>query len=290
MWFFIALLSAFFDASKNVLTKHKIHRFHSLTIAWTWMVANVLLLVPLMFLVPWPNLTQELWGLILIGVAADLLGLVLYIEGLRHCDLSLSLPLLALSPPILTLSSFWLNGELPNLYALLGILLVVMGIYFLNFKRHEHWFEPILAIGRQRGTRLIAAAALIWGLSGGLHKAGIVATNPFFYGGVNALLVLVFLTPIVLVVCPQEMKRVWKPTNLKVLLPIAILDSLSILTQLLAKSMTFAVFAISVKRTGIIMAVLLAWLFLGERIKSRILPILVLVAGVIVIALSQYFP
>jgi drug/metabolite transporter (DMT)-like permease len=205
MWFLIALLSAFFDASKNVLTKHKIHRFHSLTIAWTWMIADFLILVPLMFFVKWPVMTQELWTIIIMGGILDLICLILYIEGLRHCDLSLSLPMLALSPPVLLFSSYWFNGEMPNASALLGIVLVVIGIYFLNFKRGEHWFEPVMAIFRQPGTRLIALSALIWGVSGGLQKSGIILGGPFFYAGANTILVFSLLTPIVLLVSPQEL-------------------------------------------------------------------------------------
>lgn len=289
MWFFLSLFSALFDATKNVLTKHKIHRFHSLTIAWTWALANLVLLVPLVLFSGWVSVSGSFWWVVVLSSAMDVVALIIYIEGLRHSDLSLSLPMLALSPLVLTISSLVLNGEAPNQYALVGITMVIVGLYFLNFKRKEHWFAPIMAITQQRGTLLIALVALLWGVSGALHKRGLVEAGPFFYLAANATLVFVMMTPIAILFSYKEFKRLWKKENLQVLLPIATLDSLGILTQVLAKNLTYAVFVISVKRMSIILAALLAWIFLGERIKSRILPILILVLGVMLIALSQYF-
>jgi len=286
MWLLFALLSAIFDSGKNVLAKKNTTHYNSVLISWTWVSISSLILVPLMFLAPLPHLTQQFWLAVISAGLLDVFSLVLYVEALRHSELSLSLPMLAFTPLFLIGSGYLINNELPNLIGFLGIFLVMCGVYFLNFKDAKHWLAPIAAIFKNRGAFLVFVVAIIWGVTGSIHKVGIVSSNALFYGGASSLFVLFFLTPLAFMKDRKQFISCLKPAHMVRLLPMGLLDGLSIFFQLLAQSLTLSVFAISLKRTSIIFSSLLAWYFFKEDIRHRILPILLMVGGIILITLA----
>jgi drug/metabolite transporter (DMT)-like permease len=288
MWLLFGLLSASTDAGKNVLAKRSTGTFNSIVITWAWVAYSLILLLPLMFWGGIPALDQTFWLAFSARVVLDIISLVLYVEALRRSDLSLTLPMLALTPLFLLGSGLLLNNEWPSTLSLAGVLLIVAGTYFLNFKRGMlHALEPLQAIYKNTGALMMLAVAIIWGVTGSLHKLAILHSNPYFYTGLGALVIAVILTPLAWWSSHEDFKKAASKEYLPQLLPIGILDGITVLSQFIGQSITLTVLVISLKRTSIIFSSLMGWALFKEDIRTRIAPICVMVLGVILIALGK---
>jgi len=154
------------------------------------------------FFVVW-NLTEgahlpgsEYWlpGLssTLINVAANLA----FIEAVRRSPLSLTVPLLSLTPVFTTLLAIPMLGEIPQPRQWLGIGAVVVGAFWLNLSRGSISVQGAWkAFLREPGSRLMVGVSLMWSLAMPLDKLAVEAASPSFHGvvlnvGVAAALVL----------------------------------------------------------------------------------------------------
>jgi drug/metabolite transporter (DMT)-like permease len=287
MWLLLGLFSAATDAGKNVLAKHNTKSFNSIVVTWAWVTYSLFILIPVMFIKGIPQLDMVFWQTFVVRIILDFVSLLMYIEAIKRTDLSLSMPMLALSPLFLLVSGYFLNGEFPSNLALIGVLLIVVGTYFLNFKgRHLPWYEPITCVVQDRGTTLMLGASIIWGITGSLHKLAILHSNPYFYTGLGALTLAVLYTPLAWFASREDFKKSFSREYLPKLVPVGLLDGLTVLSQFVGQSMSLTVLVISLKRTSIIFSSILGWWLFGEKIGKRIVPICMMVAGVVLIAVG----
>lgn len=287
MWFLLSLVSAFSDANKNVLAKLNTRHFPSIVVTWAWTTFSLIILIPVMFFGGIPYLSSLFWAAFSLRIVLDVISLVLYVEAIKLSDLSLTLPMLTLSPIFLIFSGLLINQELPGPLGLLGVLCIVGGAYLLNLKKDTtHWLEPVQTLINDRGTLLMLVVAMIWGVTGSLHKYAINLTNPFFYTGFGAITLSIIFTVWSLWKYPQDMKRALQKEHLLKIIPIGLFDGVTTLTQFMAQSMSLTVFVIAVKRTSILFSSVLGWLLFKEPVKQRLFPIGLMIVGVALISLS----
>lgn len=286
MWILLGLFSAFSDASKNVLAKHNTKSFDSLVISWAWVTYSLIILIPIMILKGIPSLDGIFWLALSARTALDVMAIILYVNALKRTDLSLSLPMLALTPLFLLFTGLAINQEFPKPLGLIGVGAIVLGTYLLNFKKNEKFYQPFLAIYQNKGAFMMFCVAIIWGLTGSLHKLAILHSDPYFYTAFGALVLALIFTPLAIWSNKQDFMRALRPENLPKIVPVGILDGLTVLSQMIGQSIALTVFIISLKRTSIIFSTILGWLLFKEPIKQRVIPICLMVAGVILISLS----
>lgn len=286
MWIFLGLISAFSDASKNVLAKHNTKSFDSLVISWAWVAYSLIILIPVLLLNGIPALNGIFWLAFSARTVLDVIAVILYVNALKHTDLSLSLPMLALTPLFLLFTGLAINHEFPKPFGLIGVGLIVLGTYLLNFKKNEKFYQPFLAIYQNKGTFMMFLVAIIWGLTGSLHKLAILHSDPYFYTAFGALVLAIIFTPLAILSNKQDFMKALRPESLPKIVPVGILEGVTVLTQMIGQSIALTVFIISLKRTSIIFSSIMGWLFFKEPIKQRIIPICLMVAGVILILLS----
>lgn len=143
---------------------------------------------------PSPDSAYWLPGLssTLINVAANLA----FIEAVRRSPLSLTIPLLSLTPVFTTLLAIPLLGEEPEPRQWIGIGAVVVGAFWLNLGRGSISFSLAWrGFLREPGSRLMVAVALMWSVAMPLDKLAVEAAGPAFHGlilsaGVAAVLVI----------------------------------------------------------------------------------------------------
>lgn len=123
-------------------------------------------------------------GSTLINVGANLA----FIEAVRRSPLSLTIPLLSLTPVFTTLLAIPMLGETPEGRQWIGIVAVVLGAFWLNLGRGEisiaEAWEGFL---REPGSRLMVGVALAWSLAMPLDKMAVSAASPAFHGVVLSL-------------------------------------------------------------------------------------------------------
>jgi drug/metabolite transporter (DMT)-like permease len=115
---------------------------------------------------------------VVLNIAANLL----FFAALRNSQLSVTIPLLSLTPVFTALLAIPMLGEVPALRQWLGILLVVAGAFVLNLPADGSMSPAAMArawIG-ERGAGLMVLVALFWSLTGPFDKmATAKASGPF---------------------------------------------------------------------------------------------------------------
>ena len=118
--------------------------------------------------------------------------------------------------------------------------------------------------------------ALLWGITANLDKTGIQASSPLAWIiGLNSVLSVGFL-PLVL----PKLKTLKHGKTLRALLPIGLMNALSLLSQMTALQMALVPYVISIKRTSTLMSAVLGFVVFKEKgFKERLLGALVMLAG-----------
>ena len=127
-------------------------------------------------------------GTIALNVAANLA----FLQAVRVSPLSLTIPYLSLTPVFATVLAIPLLGELPTALQNGGIVLVVVGAFWLNLPADGS--VSLRAVGRglveERGSLLMILTALCWSLAAPLDKLAIGASSP----ALHALIMMTGIT------------------------------------------------------------------------------------------------
>src|SRR3954470_19724061 len=116
---------------------------------------------------PRPGYFVPAFASVALNVAANLL----YLEGMRISPLSVTVPLLSLTPAFASLLAIPLLGERPTPLQALGILMVVAGAIGLHWRRRSA--EDDGRHGTVKGALMIAFTALLWSLTSPLDKLAV---------------------------------------------------------------------------------------------------------------------
>lgn len=286
MWIILSFLTAVCEAFKDGLCKKSLKSFDVFTISWVWKVFSLPFIFPLIFFTPIPEyLPVEFWMALLVGGGLNILATLLYIRAINLSDLSITLPLLSFTPVFLLFTSPVMVGDVPTLPGYIGVFFIFAGSYLLGIKDRSTIFGPLLAIVKEPGARLMLMVALIWSVAANMDKIGVMATSPFFWAICVQSFISLGLT-IVLIFNRSALKG-RLGGNLKILLLIGFFTGAGFVFQMTAIKIGLVPYVIAIKRTSIIMGVLIGGLYFMEKdLKTRVLAAAVMLAGVFLIAVS----
>lgn len=228
------------------------------------------------------------WTPALASVVLNILANLFLLEGMRIAPLSVSVPLLSLTPVFATLLAIPLLGERPSAAGVAGILMVIAGAIWL------HW-QPAAAISgtngmaepeaerrrKLKGALLVALTSLLWSMTIPLDKLAVKkAAVPFhalvLNAGVAAGVLLVLLGQRRL----GDIVRARRVPGIFVLA--LVVSSLALGLQLLALPLMFVGTIETLKRgIGNFMALVSGWIFFREAVTlAKALALGLMAAGV----------
>ncbi len=252
-------------------------------------MALVRWLFPLPFLaalgisLAWPAVDATFWLAVAAALPLELLAALAYMKALKICHLSLCLPLLAFTPVFLILTGWLVLGETLNVSGLAGIALVAGGSYSLGLgTERAAWWEPLAALAREPGARLMLLVAAIYSLTAALGKLAILHSEPAFFG--------VFYPAVVggCLLAGYPFSRTPQVSALTARWTFGLLVGLAVAAEIICHvfgmSLAPAAYLIAVKRLSILFSVILGAWVLGERpFLPRLLAAALMVTGVALI-------
>ncbi len=283
-WFLFAFLTALFESLKDVTLKHNLRQIPVQVGAWAWMFFSLPLLWPALLL-SGPTLPEgPFWVALAVNGVLNATAISLYTAALQRSDISLTVPMLAFSPLFLLLTAPLIVGELPTFWGIVGVVLVVAGAYLLNVRAsHQGYLAPYRALLREPGARLMLAVAFIWSIAATVDKIGVQHSSPLMWAASMNGVIALALTPLMLRV-PGSLGNV--RARWPLLLLVGSLAGLSVLCQMMAISLTLVAYVIAIKRTSILLGVVLgALLFREQGLRERLAGVLVMLLGVLCIVL-----
>jgi drug/metabolite transporter (DMT)-like permease len=286
IWFLFAFLTAIFESIKDVFSKKGLSVINEYIIAWSLWFFALPILIPILCFIGFQPVNNVFWHSLFVGGVLNVIATVLYMKAIKYSDLSITVPLVAFTPLFLLITSPLIVGEFPSLFGLIGVILIVIGSYFLKFnRRHNGYLEPFKSLINEKGPRFMLIVAFIWSISSNVDKIGVLNSNPVQWITAMSVFVSLMLTPFMLFGMKKDMGKFF--VDLRVLLPIGFVYSFTILCQMTAISLTLVAYTISIKRTRAIFTVLWGYLIFKERdIKNRLLGSMIMVLGVLFITFS----
>lgn len=279
MWYFISVLSGFFFASADALSKKEARRTPAIVLAWVREFYALPFLLAILFFIDIPELQPGFWTAIFICVAIDLLTTFLYMRAIQIAPLSLTVPYLGLSPIFLLLIPAIVLGERLTTIGIIGVLLVSIGTYTLQIDRAKYgFFEPWLAIFRNRGSLYMFCVAILYSVTATYGKVAIIKSSPLFMTAVYFTLLALGFTLIVLYTERKNYRVLFANPLQKFSIGFAM--AMMAVTHFTAIGMIQVAYMISIKRLSLLFAILYgALLFKETNIKERLLGGIIIIAG-----------
>ncbi|XZO02509.1 MAG: EamA family transporter [Microcoleus sp.] len=284
-WLILGIFTAFFEAVKDVFGKQNLKKSDEYVVAWSLSFFSVISLSPWVIYTGIPALNSQFWFALLIGGSINAVTALLYIKAIKVSDLSLTVPLVALTPLFMLLTSPLIVGEYPKLFDYIGIFLIVTGSYLLNIKdKSQGYLAPFKALVKEPGPKLMLMVAFLWSITSNFDKIGVQNSSPIFWIFSIFGTMSILLLPILLHKTPNPSRKILK--QLPMLAAMGFFNAIGVLCQMQALTLTLVVQVIAIKRTSVLMGVLFGhFIFKEKDIQQRLLGAAIMVFGVFAISL-----
>jgi drug/metabolite transporter (DMT)-like permease len=220
------------------------------------------------------------WQPFACGLAINFFAYQLYARAIRASPISLTIPFLAFTPIVMPLTSWLIIGrqEVPGPAGVAGDVLVGVGAFLLHGRSlRDGPLAPLRAIAREPGTRLMLIVAACWTITANCDKAAVTASSSatYFFLLHVAFTLLFGLTLIpVRRVALRDLRGAAGR-----LLVLGLLCGATLAFQGVAYTRTRAPSVIAIKRSGLLISILIGCLGFKEGPLRERLPAGALMAG-----------
>lgn len=283
----LAFGTAISEALKDIFSKRNLIHVDEYTAAFSMHLVISVLLAPVVLITGIEAMSTKFLIALLASTILQLMVILLYMKAIKRSELSVTVPLVTLTPLFMLLTSPIILGEFPGIVGLVGILLIVAGTYILNIgESKKSILAPFKNIITNQGSRYMLIVAFIWSITANIDKIGVEETSPIYWAFTKDLIIMLYLLPIMLVKSSQPMKQL-KSRGLK-LFYVGVFRSASVLTQMFAIQFILVAYVIAIKRSSALLIIIYAFLFMGEKknFRSRLIGMIIILIGLVLIATS----
>lgn len=171
MWFLFAFTSAVLSSASSILEKKVLFKEHALQVSAKLSFYCFLISVPF-FIISNQNFSYRLTPLVIIAATAVLGGIafLLVMKSVRHMEISEVSPFIALGPALTALFGFIFLGEILTMTQIIGLSIIVFGIYLLELKNTSNLLSPFKLIFCNKYILFVLLSLLIYGVTDVLSK------------------------------------------------------------------------------------------------------------------------
>jgi drug/metabolite transporter (DMT)-like permease len=214
---------------------------------------------------------------------------LLLMGALKASPMSLCIPFMAFTPVFLIGTGYVVLGELPSTVKLLGVGLIVIGSLVMHRKLFAAgWIAPLKAVLREKGSRYVLLVAFILSITNPVEKQLILMSDTLTPAFAYCLGLCLFFG-VLAWIRRADVGVVMRKTARWAIIA-GVLDAAALLIQYVTVTYLAVVITISIKRAGIVLAILAGWLIFKERdIRDRLIAALVMVGGILIFYLPLTF-
>jgi drug/metabolite transporter (DMT)-like permease len=283
MWVLLSIVCALAFGTMSSYAKALTRRVNLYVITWSMISLAVPWLVVALAMRGIPPIGERFLVAALVSVVLNIFANTLHIKALSLSPLSLTIPFLAFTPMFMILTGAIVLGELPDAKGLAGIALVVAGAYAINLEKiRGGLLLPMRAIVQERGSLLMLIVSFIWSVTSVYDKVAVVNSSPQFYMAFFSVAFAVLYLPAL--IFGLRKAQVGRGDTGRLFLVGAVFALMGV-AQMTAIELTLASYVISIKRAGMIVSVVLGYLFFGEKhLRVRLVGALLMTVGVLLLS------
>lgn len=259
----LTLVTAILIAAADALSKKAAAKQSAYLISFSrWIFAMPVLTLVTMQAKSTVSISAEVIIYIVILIPLEILAMILYVKAIAQYDLSITVPLLSLTPLFLLVTGYLFLGETITPLGIAGVLVLLSGIYLMNLSTlSEGLFTPFKSVLTNHGSLLVIIVALIYTVTSTLGKKVVLLTDSAFFSFWYILILSIGIIPVIYGKgeSPFHVFR-----NFKINFLIGTLVGLSAFSLFTAYNYAPVAYVIAIKRTSIIFSVLLGRLMFHE--------------------------
>lgn len=289
MWFALALFSAVLLSFRRVGEKQLSSKLNHFTLGWLIQLLSLpFMVLALIVAGRWLNplqLSANFWlPLVIIWLVIYPLNTIGYFKALKSGQLSKVLPVHSLIPAMSLLLAWVVLGEVPSLLGILGVALIVLGVYVVNMKgaKLHNPFKPFV---EDKASLFMLLSAVSIAAGGVLDKIAVKASEPLYYNVFNTVGAVIILYILARALSGRESVGIKK--NMKSLLTVGTLQGVAYTAYLVAISIGPVAYVVSIRSGNVLIGSLLGALFLKEALtRSKAVAFGLILAGFVMLAFS----
>ena len=271
------LFWAFFDITRKLALKYLNPKI----------LLSFFMLVQVIIFFSWTLFEKEFYfsnnyilpGIILIVISV--ISAIFFLKSILHSDLSLTIPLLSLTPIFSSLFSLLFLNEKLLLTQYFGILSIVLGTLTLYTKELtlNSFFRSFMIIKENKGAKLMVIVSIFWSITPVIDKICLKYTPINYHGLFQSLGMLLALVSISV----KEIKTLNFPLRSSSLIIITLLiGTTATILQFYSILENYVPIMESIKRTiGQVCAVIFGYIIFKEKINiQKIIGVFILSIGV----------
>ena len=279
----ICIISAFFWAAFDLTRKLSLQKINSVNLLLIFTLAQTFIFGGWVFYEePFLNLKSYIFpGFTLILIS--LFSALLFLKAIKESDLSLTIPLLSLSPLFSSLFSFFFLNEKLSYFQYIGIFLIIFGTLVLYSKNITliEILKSFKILITNRSARLMIIVSLIWSLTPVLDKLCLQKSSINIHGLIQSLGLVILLTFLL----KKEKYQIFSlKKNWGLILITIFTGIIATVLQFYAILFNYVPIMEAIKRSiGQLSSVFLGKLFFNEEVtKPKVM-------GVIILSIGVYF-
>lgn len=279
----ICIVSAFFWAAFDLTRKLTLEKISSINLLLIFTITQLIIFFIWLF---FEDFSINLIPYLLPGITLIIIGLfsaLLFLKAIKQSDLSLTIPLLSLSPMFSSLFSFFfLNEQLSNIQYL-GIFLIILGTLILYSKKLTIYeiIKSFKIILKNSSAKLMVLVSIIWSLTPVLDKICLKNSSINIHGFIQSL---GMITLLIFLFKKDKVQTENTKKNWRIILLTVFIGSTATILQFYAILTNYVPIMESIKRSiGQLSSVFLGKIFFNEEVNKP------KVVGVIVLSIGVYF-
>mgnify|MGYP001794074848 FL=1 len=292
LWFLLSSGTALCEALKDVTGKQALKSLDEYSVLLGFSTVGALLMGSFMLMTEGVPTLGPRYGLaLLVGGGLNILAFTLYFRAIKTADLSLTVPLVTLTPLFLLVTSPIIVGEWPTGLDAVGVVLLITGSYVLNLKPSEGFtLAPLQAITANAGSRTMVCVAFLWSITSNFDKVGTLNSSSLFWGMSLFTTVALGMVPFVAQrILQKGLQNVVSPLRVqaKFVILAGIFIAIGVSLQFAALTMAPVAQVIAVKRMSALISVGFGYFLFGETdLRERLLGASIMVSGVAIMAID----
>ena len=285
MTIFICIVSAFFWAGFDITRKLSLKKISSTTLLFLFSLGQLLIFLMWIYFESFSiNIKPYLLPaivLIFIGVSSALL----FLKAINQSELSMTIPLLSLSPMFSSVFSFLFLNEVLLKTQYLGIFAIVLGTLILYSKEltAKDFLNSWKVITKNKSARIMICVSLMWSITPVLDKICLKYSSINIHGFIQSVGIIFFLLFLLIKNTKNEILKI--RNHWKIILFTVLIGVIATILQFFAILNNFVPIMESIKRSvGQLSSIIFGNFFFKEKItESKIIGVLTLSTGIYLI-------
>jgi drug/metabolite transporter (DMT)-like permease len=207
MWFLLSLLALSMQTTRRSTEKKVARSIDSMALTWLQQAVGMPFILVSLFFAKfyWPTeLSAHFWQLLMVYAICSSIDVYCYFKAISIADISYVAPLLSLVAVGNIVGAYFVLGQIPTLFGIIGAFLIMGGAYFNNLAKRR---QKLNLHGNRLALILVLIAVVLRSYYASLEVTLLRVTNPTSYNFYSSLVSIPFVMFISYLVIKQRPDR-----------------------------------------------------------------------------------